>query len=1052
MLKKCLPAAVGVDKNLYIFYRSGPVHRFLVHPSGPETSSLPAHLPSTLRKRLQTVAQKVQRDKVSGSLRSTFIVNGKKKTVTITISPLKNDPDLMLVVFREARKTTQLPKKDSIDEMEQIQQLEQELSVFRKNHEQNLSQLRNINKELHRSNEELHAENEKGEISHEKLQSLSKELITVNNQLLEKNNELETINNDLNNFLTSAAIPALFIDEQLRVRRFTPALTKLVKLLPVDIGKPLTNFAYEKLGFGLMDQARIVIRGGEVQREEVSIIGSCFLRTIRPYTTGNNRVQVVIVTFADITDIKKAESSLRESEEKFRIVADFTYDWEYWLDKNNRFLYVTPSCKHVTGYSREEFMNDPSLYGRIIHPEDRDRVTKHLANDPTSVQDFELEFRIIHRNGDVRWINHACRPVQVESDKYSGPEIRGRRAVNRDITIRKQAEKTLRENENKFSISFKSSPGFMYISDLETGLFIDANEAFCRMIGFVREEILGHTSTELRIVRPEEREKLFSKLKEEGHILNHDAKIRNKNGESRDILYSAEVIKLGEKQCVLSTGIDITERNITQAALQVAAERFNRIISSNIVGIIIADFTGIIWFANDYFLNIIGYNQQDLAQKINMNKITPDEFQHLDHDAFSQLNKNGIAAPYEKQFDRKDGSRVWVYLSDTILPGPQHHIIAFVLDITKRKKAEEALRKSEAGLKRSQAIAHLGSWELDLVTNRLTWSDEVYWIFDLKYQDFGGTYEEFLSHVHPEDRDAVDSAYAGSIRDGRDYYEIEHRVIRKCTGEIRYVHEKCHHIRDQQGKIVRSVGMVHGITNRKQAELQLKKYADELAAANRDLESFSYSVSHDMRNPLGIISGFITILKEDYSKSLDEEGREYLERICESIRKMQLLIDDMLSLSRVGRQEIKREDVDLSDLVHDLLDELQRSEPERKVEIVIQDNLHASADLSLIRLAIDNVLRNAWKFTSTKKNARIEFGSTVVDNNTTFFVSDNGVGFNMEFAQRIFEPFKRGHTDKQFSGTGVGLSIVKRVIAGHGGKIWAEGRPGEGASIFFTLP
>lgn len=153
-----------------------------------------------------------------------------------------------------------------------------------------------------------------------------------------------------------------------------------------------------------------------VLREDILINGSWYIRTIRPYVTVNNRVQGVIITFADITDIKNAESNLRVSEEKFRIVADFTYDWEYWRDRDNRFLYVTPSCKRVTGYSREEFMDGPSLYSSIIHPDDREWFLKHLAEDQSSTENFELEFRIIHRNGNIRWISHACRPVLVESD------------------------------------------------------------------------------------------------------------------------------------------------------------------------------------------------------------------------------------------------------------------------------------------------------------------------------------------------------------------------------------------------------------------------------------------------------------------------------------------------------------------------------------------------------------------------------------------------------------------------------------------------------------
>lgn len=166
---------------------------------------------------------------------------------------------------------------------------------------------------------------------------------------------------------------------------------------------------------------------------------------------------------------------------------------------------------------------------------------------------------------------------------------------------------------------------------------------------------------------------------------------------------------------------------------------------------------------------------------------------------------------------------------------------------------------------------------------------------------------------------------------------------------------------------------------------------------------------------------------------------------------MKQLINDILSLSRVGRQEISKVNIDLSAIVRDFLEELKTNEPQRQSEFIIEDNLHANADPRLIHLALENLLRNAWKFTSTKKLARIEFGTTTKDDNPVYFISDNGVGFDTRYAQKIFEPFQRIHAQKQFEGTGVGLSIVQKVVWRHGGKVWAKGEVGKGATFFFTL-
>lgn len=495
------------------------------------------------------------------------------------------------------------------------------------------------------------------------------------------------------------------------------------------------------------------------------------------------------------------------------------------------------------------------------------------------------------------------------------------------------------------------------------------------------------------------------------------------------------------------------------------------------------------------------------------------------------------------------------------------------------EEREERLRASESSLKRAQEIAHLGSWELNLAENRLRWSDEVYRIFGLQPQEFDATYEAFLERIHPDDREAVDAAYTRSMQEGRESYEIEHRVVVAGTGRVRYVHEKCHHQRNLHGDVIRSVGMVHDITERKlaeealreseakfravfeqaavgigrvsfddakwidvngafcsmlgytveefkstpwpeithsddvdldlipfkqmaegeldsytvekrfihkqghhvwarltlslvrdeqnrpdyeiaiiediserkQAEDALLRRTEELAAANRELETFSYSVSHDLRGPLNRIGSFAAVVLEDYAERLDEEGRGYLQRIEEGVQKMGGLIEDMLMLSRVSRQEMELVPMDLSAKVREYLDELLESDSGRQIEQAIQDGIIVRADPRLISLALENLLRNAWKFTSKNARARIEFGEFEHQGERVFVVRDNGAGFNMKYAERMFAPFQRLHAESEYSGTGIGLAIVQRAVARHGGRIWAEGKDGEGAAFYFTL-
>ena len=225
----------------------------------------------------------------------------------------------------------------------------------------------------------------------------------------------------------------------------------------------------------------------------------------------------------------------------------------------------------------------------------------------------------------------------------------------------------------------------------------------------------------------------------------------------------------------------------------------------------------------------------------------------------------------------------------------------------------------------------------------------------------------------------------------------------------------------------------------------------ELTTVNRELEAFSYSVSHDLRAPLRAIDGFSQALVEDAGPLLSAEHHGHLGRVRQAAQRMGLLIDDLIKLARVTRTDVKIEDVDLSAIAREIADGLQDSEPERQAEFIIPPGLHAEGDPRLLQVALENLLNNSWKFTAPRSPARIEFGETEIDGKQTFFVRDNGVGFDMTYAGKMFGAFQRFHDAREFAGTGIGLATVQRIIHKHGGRIWAESKPGVGATFFFTL-
>ena len=287
--------------------------------------------------------------------------------------------------------------------------------------------------------------------------------------------------------------------------------------------------------------------------------------------------------------------------------------------------------------------------------------------------------------------------------------------------------------------------------------------------------------------------------------------------------------------------------------------------------------------------------------------------------------------------------------------------------------------------------------------------------------------------------------------------------MRRCDGSLVWVQEDSSVEGDTDGQALYYKGSLQDITVRKCAEDEIcllnadleNRVAErtaQLEAANRELEAFSYSVSHDLRAPLRGISGFSQALMEDYGEQIDEKGHKYLEYIRSAGLHMDRLIEGLLRLSRLGRAEMQPGRLDLSAMVSDLAAKLQHSQPERSVEFAIAPEISAYADANLMSIALHNLIENAWKFTSRQPAARIEFNTLRKDGRTVYYLRDNGAGFNASAAQRIFGAFQRQHSEAEFPGTGIGLATVERIIHRHGGLIWAEGAPGEGATFYFTLP
>jgi signal transduction histidine kinase len=357
-------------------------------------------------------------------------------------------------------------------------------------------------------------------------------------------------------------------------------------------------------------------------------------------------------------------------------------------------------------------------------------------------------------------------------------------------------------------------------------------------------------------------------------------------------------------------------------------------------------------------------------------------------------------------------------------------------------------------LRQSAALAGIGVFVVDLATGRCLYcSEPLARLHGLPVERcaalLGG--EAHLERIHPDDRARYRAALAGAGEETR-HYQVEYRM-HDAAGTLLHLREMAEQV--VEAGAVRLIGCVQDVSEAKRIaatlERRVAERTAELRAANRELEAFSYSVSHDLRAPLRAITGFSRILLEDYAPQLPDEAQHYLKIVDNGGQHMGQLIDDLLTFSRLGRMELRKQPVATADLVRQVLADLQAEQSGRQVEITLGDLPPCRAEPSLLRQVFVNLLHNALKYSRNREVARIEVGCRECDGEQVYFVKDNGVGFDMQYAQKLFGVFQRLHRAEEYEGTGVGLAIVQRIVDRHGGRVWAEAALDQGATFYFTL-
>jgi len=792
---------------------------------------------------------------------------------------------------------------------------------------------------------------------------------------------------------------------------------------------------------------------------------------IRALRDDEGRLRGFTQVTRDATERRRHQESLRKSEERYRRLVELCPDALIVVLHEGQIVFVNTAAQKLLGVSEvEQLVGKPFL--DFVQPDARDSVQTRIREASerasgtwkTETGSRFSEETLVRADGSEISVELSATRLTFEDE----PAVQ---VILHDITGQKAAAEALRESEARKTAILETSLDAIVSID-HKGVVREWNSAAEKIFGYRREKALGQ-KLEALIVPTNLTEKYLPGLADYmmtgvSSLIGRPIEViaRRQNAEQFPIELALTQIPGREPPFFTAFIRDITDRKRAEEALRHSEARKAAVLETALDAIISMDEEGRVIEWNPAAERIFGYSRELALGRDMAELIVPKSNADLHRKGLAKFLQSGrgrlLGHRTEMMALRANGAEFPVELTITRIPGDGPHVFTtFVRDITERRRTEEALRKSEERFRLLvEGVEDYAIYMLDTHGRITTWNVGAERIMGYRAQEIIG--RRFHRFYTPDDvdRKKPDQALAVATAEGR--FQDERWQVRK-DGTQYWASFVITALRDESGKLTGFSTIARDITKRKHAEDEIRRLnaelerrvqerTAELQAAYQEMEAFSYSISHDLRAPLIHIAGFVEMLKSDLGASIDEKSARHLQTICDSTESMGRMIADLLTFSRIGRAEMHKVRFSLGDTLKDVRRDLQAQTQNRKITWQVPELPEVYADPFLLRQALFNLVANALKYTRKRDEARIEITVETTDKEQILAVRDNGAGFDMKYASKLFGVFQRLHPSSEFEGTGIGLANVRRIIGRHGGRTWAEGAVEEGATFYFSLP